>query len=93
MRPDIGQAVIDELEALDIPAVQIDGFCSALVGYAWDGTKARLVYDYDACLQVLMASMPHADAQDHFDFNVMGTLPSMQIGACEPPLILHTPHH
>ena len=88
----MGSAIIDEVLALELGTVQIDGFEDAIVGWVPDGDNARLVYDFERCLEVLMRDMSEEDARDHFDFNVLGTLPNMHVGDCRPPLVMYADH-
>jgi len=62
-----------------------DGFESAQIGVGTQANREVMVYDYDKCLQVLIArdGMEYEDAVEHMEFNVV----SMYVGAQTPIFI------
>lgn len=61
------------LEDMDESTLTADGFDAAIVGVT-DSHPLRVVYDYDACVRVLMVvdGMTEEDALEHMSFNVTG---------------------
>lgn len=49
-----------------------NGFDSALIGFGFQFTNPVAIYDYDKCIEVLMKDMDREDAEEYFDFNVIG---------------------
>lgn len=77
----------DESEAL-----LADGFEKAAIGVvAYDIAKgsSRVVYDYDACIAILMErdGMSDEDAAEHMEFNVVGAY----VGAGTPLFVKMLP--
>ena len=64
----------DRLLADDLIA---DGFDAAILGVAEVFTPAgsvrRVLYDIDACIDILAKDMSIEEAEEHFSFNVMGS--------------------
>ena len=56
-------------------ALLADGFEQALLGFGTQFHHAIAIYDYDACVQILMGrdSMSYDDALEHMEFNVVGS--------------------
>jgi len=55
--------------------LKADGFDDAIMGVCRIcGNHDRLVYDYDACLKILMDrdGMTWEEAEDYLEFNVLG---------------------
>lgn len=52
-----------------------DGFDAAIIGYATaiQGSDAKVVYDYDKCIEILMKDMSEEDALEHMSYNVTGS--------------------
>ena len=73
------QAIQEELSEIEPEALYADGFEAALIGYVTrigglDGAEALAVYDYDACVSILMDrdGMSDEEAVEYMDFNVTG---------------------
>jgi hypothetical protein len=72
------ETIREEIAAIDPEIVLFDGFEEALLGHMQRFTKGGHVtvalYDYDACLQVLVSrdGMSFEDAVDFFEFNTVG---------------------
>lgn len=51
-----------------------DGFDEALVGIARQFTNTMALYSYDKCVEILMRrdGMPHEDAIEFMEYNVVG---------------------
>ena len=65
---------IDEmLEDMEESTLTADGFDSAIIGLT-DSDPVRVVYDYEACVRVLIIvdGMTEEDALEHMSFNVTG---------------------
>jgi hypothetical protein len=77
---------VEQLAAINPDALMLDGFDEALVGIAFrNGQPALAVYDYDACIRVLMAQGLSQDAAvETFEFNTMGAWMGPMT-----PLVLH----
>lgn len=62
---------VDNME--DDECLAADGFDAAIIGVTYN-MEPITVYDYDACLDILMRrdGMPEEDAVEHMSFNVMG---------------------
>lgn len=75
-----------QLALVNPEALMLDGFDAALVGIAFrNGQPALAVYDYSACIRVLMAQgLSQDEAVEHFEFNTMGAW----LGPMTP-IILH----
>lgn len=56
-------------------ALLADGFEQALLGFGTQFHHAIAIYDYDACVQILMGrdNMSYDDALEHMEFNVVGS--------------------
>ena len=56
-------------------ALLADGFEQALLGFGTQFHHAIAIYDYDACVQILMRrdNMSYDDALEHMEFKVVGS--------------------
>lgn len=53
--------------------LKADGFDEAIVGTGCRcGQPDLVVYDVEKCIEILARDMSHDDAQEYFDFNVVG---------------------
>jgi len=60
---------------LEVDSLFADGFEEAVIGHGYTpGRKTLVVYDYDKCVEVLMArdGMSHEEATEWMEFNVEG---------------------
>jgi hypothetical protein len=65
--------ITKRLEELDEATLTADGFDAAIIGLT-ESSPIRVVYDWDACVRVLMSEgMPEQDAVEHMNFNVTGS--------------------
>ena len=65
----------EALAEIDDEILCADGFDEALIGYAQRcGQPALAVYDREKCIDVLVErdGMPREDAEEFFEFNVVG---------------------
>jgi len=49
-----------------------DGFEKALIGYGRQFNKELAVYDRAKCIEILARNMPEEEAEEYFEFNVVG---------------------
>ena len=49
-----------------------DSFDEALLGTARQFDKTFVVYDYEKVIEILMQDMSREDAEEYFEFNVVG---------------------
>jgi len=49
-----------------------DGFEEALLGHAQQFNKEFAVYDRDMCIKILARDMPLDEAEEFFEYNVIG---------------------
>lgn len=66
---------IERLEELNPKALTADGFDDAIIGIAQrHGSDPLVAYSISKCIKVLMErdGMSREDAQEFFDFNVLG---------------------
>ena len=49
-----------------------DGFEDALIGYGRQFNKEMAVYDYAKCIKILAKDMTEEEAEEYFEFNVVG---------------------
>lgn len=71
-----GERLREELAAVDEEMVLADGFDDAIIGYVEiAGGSTLALYDREKCIKVLMQrdKMSRADANEFFDFNVVGS--------------------
>lgn len=47
-----------------------DGFDKAIIGVSL-GREQKVVYDYDACITILMKDMSYEEAVEFFDYNTL----------------------
>ena len=67
-------AVRDHISDIDDEALFADGFDDAVLGWYSDWSEgAIVVYDIDKCVDILSKDMSHSDAQEYFEFNVLGS--------------------
>ena len=89
MEPLTRQDVLDVLT--DEECLLADGFEAALVGYVQQFNRTTALYDYEACIKVLVdGGMDEEEAAEYFDFNVAGAYvgektPSFAFLVKEPP--------
>jgi hypothetical protein len=71
MTPD---EIIEELAELDEAILTADGFDAALLGYVQVFSRIVALYDREKCIAILMErdEMSLEDAEEYFDFNVVG---------------------
>ena len=53
-------------------ALLADGFSEALIGMGNRFTYDVAVYDYAKCIKILAKEMSQEDAEEYFEFNVIG---------------------
>jgi hypothetical protein len=78
----------DRLAEIDPEILLADGFEDAFLGVGWRCAQVPIaVYDRDMCVEVLMKrdGMSYEDAEEFFDFNVMGAW----VGE-RTPMFVHT---
>ena len=49
-----------------------DGFDEAIIGVTYGYGDQVVVYDWDACIEILRKDMSHEDALEHMGYNVTG---------------------
>lgn len=68
------------LEERDQQAIVLDDFDDAIEGYTAVADGIRVVYNYEKCIQCLVAEgMTEEEAVDCFDYNTMRSLPYMGV--------------
>jgi hypothetical protein len=68
------EEIAEELQELDETILTADGFENALIGYVQVFSRIVALYDRAKCISILMErdGMTHEDAEEYFDYNVVG---------------------
>lgn len=65
--------VIERIREIDEEILLADGFEDALIGVVTIFNKTVALYDYGACIEILMRDgISHEEAVEHLEFNVIG---------------------
>ena len=54
-------------------ALIAEGFDEAIIGIGYQFNKAVVVYNYDKCVEVLAKDMSFEEAEEFFEYNVLGS--------------------
>ena len=55
------------------PILFADGFDEAIIGVAMQFNTYCVAYDREKCIEILMEDMNFDDAEEYFEFNVVGS--------------------
>lgn len=90
------QLVAQLEESYDLKELELvlaDGFEDACLGVVQSFTTLKVLYDYEACIQILITRdhIPEDDAREFFEYNTLGAFvgegtPAFLMMKVEPPV-------